>query len=176
MKIPYSTAKAFIAGEKDAQEEVYRSTRKLLYFVIRSIVNEEEDAKDVYQNVFVKAIANAATLQKPEALQAYLLSLAKNESLNYLRAKHQEDPSDQIDSLYGEEETRYPYLESYYPFLSPKENAVVLLKIEGEMSFRDIAALSGLNRQSLNNLYRSALKKIKRFYQEEKRHEHQENH
>lgn len=169
MKIPYPTAKAFCEGNENAIKEVYLSLRKLLYFVIRSIVNNEEDANDIYQNVFIKVIANASNITKPEALQSYFLETAKSESFNFLRKHKNEDLVDTMDVLYDQDEASAPYLESYYPFLTPRENAVVVLHLEEELSFRDIEALSHLSRQSIANAYQSALKKLKAYYEEKRR-------
>ena len=168
MKIPYHTAKAFCEGNESAIKEVYLSLRKLLYFVIRSIVNNEEDANDIYQNVFIKVIANAKTIKKPEALQSYFLETAKSEALNFVKKNQRQDLLEDADVLYGEDDAPSPYLESYYPFLTPRENAVVVLHLEEGLSFREIEALAKLSRQTIANAYESALKKLKTYYQEKR--------
>lgn len=168
MKIPYATAKAFCEGNENAIKEVYLSLRKLLYFVIRSLVNNEEDAKDIYQNVFVKVLENRETITNPQALQSYFLLTAKSEALNFLRKQKPEDDSEAIDTLYEGDPKEYTYLESYYSFLTPRENAVVVLHLEEGLSFREIEDVTHLSRQSLANAYKSALAKLKSSYEEKK--------
>jgi RNA polymerase sigma factor (sigma-70 family) len=167
LKIPYATAKAFCAGESNAIEEVYVQERKLLYFVIRSIVIDEEDANDVYQSLFEHILEHPQQIKKPEALESYLLLMAKGEAIDFVRKATRSVPSADLDALYGENE-KNPYLESYYPCLTAKENAVVVLHLEGDLPFRKIAALAKMSPQSALNAYRSALKKLKVYYEEKK--------
>ena len=162
MRIPLSTARAFIAGDEAATAEVYLDCRKLLYFIIRSIVTNPEDAADVYQDVFVSVLKNRSAITSPSHLVSYLARTAENMALNF--AKRQGalvDYSDLMDA-YGTEEHQNAYLQEFIPFLSDLENAVLVYKLEYGFTFREIAVLTGVSRQTADVAYKAAIRKIRK--------------
>ena len=60
-----------------------------LYWKIRNIVLNHDDADDILQNVFIKAWTNLATFQGKSSLSTWLYRIAINEALDFLRKKKQ---------------------------------------------------------------------------------------
>jgi RNA polymerase sigma-70 factor, ECF subfamily len=162
LRIPLSTARGFIAGDEEAISEVYLSSRKLLYFIIRSIVANKDDADDVYQETFVRILASRAAIKSPKCLERYLTQCAKNAALNFVRERGVRIDACELMDAYGEEDHKNSYLQEFMPFLSDLENAVAVYKIEYGFSFREIAALTGVSRQTADSAYRDALRKIRK--------------
>ena len=52
VEVSLETAKAFLSGDRAATSEVYLAYRRLLYFIIVSVVKNQEDANDVFDDVF----------------------------------------------------------------------------------------------------------------------------
>ena len=76
-----------------------------LYWVIRRMVLNHEDANDVLQNTFLKAWANLGDFHGKAKLYTWLYRIAVNESLGYLRKKKTadniatDDPADVASTL-----------------------------------------------------------------------------
>ena len=54
-----------------------------LYWKIRNIVLNHDDADDILQNVFIKAWTNLATFQGKSSLSTWLYRIAINEALDF---------------------------------------------------------------------------------------------
>lgn len=60
-----------------------------LYWKVRHIVIDHDDADDVLQNAFVKAWTNLDSFQGKSSLSTWLYRIAINEALDFLRRKKQ---------------------------------------------------------------------------------------
>ena len=60
-----------------------------LYWKVRHIVLDHDDADDVLQNAFVKAWTNLDSFQGKSSLSTWLYRIAVNEALDFLRRKKQ---------------------------------------------------------------------------------------
>ena len=60
-----------------------------LYWKVRHIVLDHDDADDVLQNAFVKAWTNLDSFQGKSSLSTWLYRIAINEALDFLRRKKQ---------------------------------------------------------------------------------------
>jgi RNA polymerase sigma-70 factor (ECF subfamily) len=162
LHIPLSTARGFLAGDVNATSEVYLSCRKLLYFIIRSIVANKDDADDIYQEVFANVLANRSAIKSPYNLERYLVRCAQNAALNFIKKRESLIDYSELMDAYGEDDHKNSYLQEFMPFLTDLENAVSVYKIEYGFSYREIATFTGVSRQTANNAYKSAVKKIKK--------------
>ncbi|MCD8290067.1 MAG: sigma-70 family RNA polymerase sigma factor [Prevotella sp.] len=70
---------------RKAFELIVRSYSERVYWKIRHIVLNHEDANDVLQNTFLKVWNNLSTFQNKSKLLTWLYSIAINESLDYIR-------------------------------------------------------------------------------------------
>jgi len=72
-------------------EDVYRSYRKQMFFLARSIVGNDSDAEDVVHDVFLsiakKHMSKISKFKSKSDIRNYLLKATKNTSLNYIRQK-----------------------------------------------------------------------------------------
>lgn len=58
-----------------------------IYFFVRRMVVDHDDADDIVQNVFIKAWNNIDTFRSDSKLFTWLYRIAVNESLSFLRTK-----------------------------------------------------------------------------------------
>ena len=58
-----------------------------LYWTVRRIVIDHDDADDVLQNVFVKAWSNMDDFQNRSKISTWLYRIAVNEALDFIRRK-----------------------------------------------------------------------------------------
>ena len=62
--------------------EVYQSR---LYWLIRRLISDEEIAKDILQETFIKAYQNFFQFKRDSQLYTWLYRIASNEALQYLK-------------------------------------------------------------------------------------------
>lgn len=66
-------------------EMIVRQYSEMLYWKIRNIVQDHDDANDVLQNTFLKAWQGLGEFHSKSKLSTWLYRIAVNESLDHLR-------------------------------------------------------------------------------------------
>ena len=125
-----------------------------VFRTVQRIVPSREDAEEVYQDVFVKALRSIATYNPQKAsLSTWLGRIAYNESLNFMRGKkptlvYMEDRNQGTDAIEAPEDApldkqTIQHLERALTMLQPHEQAIVSMFYYDEMSLADIAYVTG---------------------------------
>ena len=73
--------------EKGAIEELIHTWEKRLFYYIRRLVDNEQDAWDILQETWLKAIQGIRALREPRSLPAWLYHIARNASMSHFRNK-----------------------------------------------------------------------------------------
>ena len=79
LKQPSSREKAF--------KSLVAEYKERLYWHIRKIVLDHDDAHDVVQNTFIKVYLNIATFKENSSLYTWMYRIATNEALNFIKSK-----------------------------------------------------------------------------------------
>lgn len=151
--------------------QLIETYQKPVYKVIRRMVLIHEDADDLTQNTFIKAYRALDKFEGNSSLFTWLYRIATNESLTFLEKKkkrfffslddHQEKLEayvDQSPSLSGEEIERK--LQKSLLKLPDKQRLVFHLKYEEDLSYDEIAQITGTSVGALKASYHHAVKKI----------------
>lgn len=151
--------------------QLIETYQKPVYKVIRRMVLIHEDADDLTQNTFIKAYQALDKFEGNSSLFTWLYRIATNESLTFLEKKkkrfffslddHQEKLEayvDQSPSLSGEEIERK--LQKSLLKLPDKQRLVFHLKYEEDLSYDEIAQITGTSVGALKASYHHAVKKI----------------
>src|ERR1035437_336307 len=81
-------ADALRAGRADAFERLYADYHAAIYNLCARIVGDREEAKDLTQEVFIKAFNQLPEAEaEPLKLRPWLYRVATNACLNHLRAR-----------------------------------------------------------------------------------------
>ena len=75
-------------GQKDALQELVGTWENKLFYYIRRMVDEEQDAWQILQDTWVKVISNIKKLRDPKKLPSWLYTIARNTALSHLRKKY----------------------------------------------------------------------------------------
>lgn len=75
-------------GQKDAFRELVRTWEKPLFYYIRRLIGEEQDAWQILQDTWVKVISSIKKLREPKKLPSWLYTIARNTALGHLRKKY----------------------------------------------------------------------------------------
>ncbi len=101
IKVPISEqelVRKLKSGDSEAFTQLTKSYQERLYWHIRNLVKNHEDADDVLQNVFIKVFRNIANFNEESKLFTWLYRIASNESYTFLnkRAKQQNISSEEL--------------------------------------------------------------------------------
>ena len=75
-----------IDGDTGAFETLMRDTSGSVATVVRSYVKQPEDARDIVQEVYLRALQRLSTLDDPERFKPWLYAIARNAGLDYVRS------------------------------------------------------------------------------------------
>ena len=78
------------AGEKAAFDEIYRATRRTVYYIALSYVRERMLAEDVMQTTYLKVLGNVSRYKKGTNASAWIARIARNEAIDLLRRRARE--------------------------------------------------------------------------------------
>jgi RNA polymerase sigma-70 factor (ECF subfamily) len=89
------------AGRRDALDLLYREQHAAVYNLCARILGDREEAKDVTQEVFLKAFAKPPAADAKLKLRPWLYRVAANACFNHLRSRRRlvADGRDAIDAL-----------------------------------------------------------------------------
>ncbi|MFA5283612.1 MAG: sigma-70 family RNA polymerase sigma factor [Bacilli bacterium] len=153
-----------ISRDQNAFNEVYAAYRKLLFFIIISIVKNETVAEDLLQDTFIKVYEAVVSLKDPNSFHSYITLTAKNLALNEIKKSRRVESLEPLEDIYGHEEQNFTLLDEIADYLSPAENTIVVYKIVHERGFQEISDLMDIPLSTAYQIYRRALKKIKEHY------------
>jgi RNA polymerase sigma-70 factor (ECF subfamily) len=135
---------ACLAGDRDAMQQIYEHCSARVYTLMVRIVGKQ-DAEDLTQQVFLQMFRKLDQFSGQSKLETWLYRLATNEALQHLRRKKRNpvqplaaepstsDPNRLIDS------ERVQMLESALSRIDPELRAIISLKEEQGLSYREIA-------------------------------------
>ena len=83
--------KKFINGDSSAFDEIYRATRKSVYYVALSVLRDGSVAEDVMQTTYVRVIKNIRSYVLGTNIAAWIVRIAKNEALNVKKVRNREE-------------------------------------------------------------------------------------
>ena len=140
-----------------------------VFRMVQRIVTCREDAEEVYQDVFVKALRGIGDYDpRRVSLTTWLCRIAYHESLNFVRGKkpaivYMEEQNLNCESLEVADEAppdeqTIEQLERALAVLSPHEQAVISMFYYDNMSLADIAYVTG----SIPSTVGSQLSRIRR--------------
>lgn len=159
--------------QQEAFNCIVRKYSERLYWHVRSLVVSHTDADDVLQEVFIKIWTSFSSFRKESGLYTWLWRIATNESLNFLRYNKVR----RAFSLSSVDETSDAFLESDPMFdgdkahrlltsaiskLPLKQRAVFCMRYYEDMSYEDIAAVTGTSVGALKASYHFACEKIRK--------------
>lgn len=142
-----------------------------LYWQIRKLVVDHEDANDLLQNVFLKAWKNIHNFRGDAKLSTWLHKIAINESLNFLNQERQkrELTDDSGDDFllrnieaddYIDGEAIELNLQKAVASLPEKQRLVFNMRYYDEMKYDQISEILGTSVGALKASYHHAVKKI----------------
>lgn len=165
------------ATAREAFGEAIRVYTEPLYWQIRRMVNDHDDANDLLQNTFMKAWQNLDNFRGDAKLSTWLHRIAINESLTHLEKarKHNnvslDDPdvaaanSVEADTMIDGDELALN-LRKAIAALPEKQQLVFNMRYYDDMKYDEISEILGTSVGALKASYHIAVKKIEKYLED----------
>jgi RNA polymerase sigma factor (sigma-70 family) len=163
---PDTKEKAFTAIIKKYQEK--------LYWHIRRMVVEHEDANDVLQNVFIRVWNGLENFREDSQLYTWLYRIATNECLSYLEQQKRRSSAslDEMETGLSNKVIADKYfdpnklewkLQLAIQQLPEKQRVVFTLRYYDEMPYEEMSRVLDTSEGALKASYHHAVKKIEDY-------------
>lgn len=135
-----------------------------LYRVALALLRSRPDAEDAVQEVFLGLARSRPSLDGVENVRAYLFSALRRAAAR-LAARRRADPLPALGppapAEQGADPELSPLLEQGLAALPAEQREVLSLKIDGALTFAEIAAVVGAPLKTVASRYRYALEKLR---------------
>lgn len=160
--------------QNNAFKTLMQLYQKPLYFHIRNIVLNHDDADDVLQNTFIKVFSNVKNFKGDSKLYSWIYRIATNESLTFLQQKakksgisNEELQGKLINNLesdvYFEGNEIELKLQKAITILPEKQQLVFKMKYYEEMKYEEMSEILDTSVGALKASYHIASKKIEEY-------------
>jgi len=172
----------FLKGNSSSFNFIVLKYQKKVYWVVRRMVLDHDDADDITQEVFIKLYRTMSDFRGESSLFTYLYKIAVNYSLNHLKKNRNKfeklknideesynikDSSKGQDAVMADKE-REKLLKDAMLALPDQQRAVFSLRFYDELSYEEISKILGKSVGGMKANYFHALKKIQSFLLEKK--------
>jgi len=151
-----------------------RKYQQRIYYHIRRMILDHDDAHDVTQETFIKVWKGLDNFREDSQLYTWLYRIATNESLTFLRQKKRrftipwsEVEHEMSDSLSGDSHFNANALELKLQkallTLPPKQRLVFNLRYYDNMKYEDMSKVLGVTEGALKASYHHAVKKVEKY-------------
>lgn len=160
---------------RESFNEVVRKYSQQLYWQIRRMVENHDDAADLLQNTFLKAWSSIDQFRGAAKLSTWLHKIAINESITFLANKRKRDNISiddeasllinaiEADTYIDGDQLKFE-LRKAIAQLPEKQRLVFNMRYYDEMKYEQISEILGTSVGALKASYHLAVKKIEQFF------------
>jgi len=155
-------------GSRQAMSRVYEKYKDYLLTLANALLNEKATAEDVIHDVFVSFAESVGRFQLTGTLKGYLATCVANLARDRIRTRKQwtgnldSVPSGTISPrrklIEWEQSARLRHALAQLPH---EQREAVVLHVNGEMRFREIAKLQAVSISTVHGRYRYGLDKLR---------------
>lgn len=159
---------------RSAFSSVIHKYQEQLYWQIRKMVTDHEDASDVLQNTLLKAWQALDSFRADSKLSTWLYTIAHNESITFLTKRQAEldmtidDPdgymmdTQEADNYFDGDEAQKLLIEAINT-LPAKQREVFNYRYYDDLPYEEISLITGTSIGALKASYHFAVEKISAF-------------
>jgi RNA polymerase sigma-70 factor, ECF subfamily len=149
-------------GELGGYAALYDRLGRSLLRVARVMLQGSGEAEDVVQDVFVELVRHRDRLRQVEDLDAYVFAMLRNGVWRRLKRRRKEEEHLRRIVPAGAERSGDLFeLEEALNSLPAEQREVVALKVDGGLTFAQIAGILNVNPNTAASRYRYALEKLR---------------
>ncbi len=148
--------------------------KERLYWQIRRMVVDHEDANDVLQNCFIKVFRSIHTFEGKAKLYTWLYRVATNEAITFINKRKQrfaaslDSPDNNLSNrlkadAWFDGDSAQVRLQEAIAGLPERQKLVFNLRYFDEMSYQDMSEMLGTSEGALKASFHHAVKKVEAF-------------
>ncbi len=161
-------------NDRKAFEILFHKYYAQLCRKVNSIIQDEESAEDVVQQLFIKIWESRENITQPDSVIAYLTTSARNRALNHLKAAnrkssnetpltHATDPEDNRTEEQMDAKELQKAINEAIQLLPEKRREVFLLSRQEGKSYKEIAAIMDISIKTVEAQMGKALSTLREF-------------
>src|SRR6476646_9872310 len=167
----------YLAGDMTAFDELMIRYERQIYRVCYRFVENRDDAMDLAQEVFIKAFEHLGSFRRESSLKTWLYRITVNHCINHVK-KHSQDfvevtetTGSTVASVHSELEDREQrdHFRRLVKQLPPKQKAILELRINEQLSYEEIANISGRSVSTIKASVFFALEKLRKLVKDANR-------
>ena len=156
-----------IENKEQNFEMFYKECKDYVFKIAFGIIKNKEDSEDIVQNLFLKIYKLPKDKLPSRNEASWLYTVAKNETLNYIKSKRKDINIDDLQIYKDDVEISNLINGASYKELMKKLNSdeelIVKLKTESNFTFKEISKILGKNENTVKWKYYSAIHTLKLF-------------
>ncbi|MBL4577636.1 MAG: sigma-70 family RNA polymerase sigma factor [Flavobacteriales bacterium] len=169
-----SLLKTFKSNPHKGFDMIVQAYQERLYWHVRKMVMDHDDANDIMQNVLIKVWKGLANFRADSGLFTWLYRIATNETLTFIKQKKNKMSSSLTDlegqlsggtsseALYTGDEIQTK-LQLAVQELPDKQRLVFNMRYFDEMKYQEMSHILKTSEGALKASYHHAVKKIEAF-------------
>ncbi len=157
--------------KESAFSELVSQYKERLYWQIRNMVLDHDDADDVLQNTFIKIYRNIDSFKAESKLHTWMYRIAANESITFLNKKAKrhsisiENLKDEAvrkleSDVYFEGDALQTLFQKAIATLPERQRLIFTMKYFGDQTFEELSQILETTVGGLKSSYHIAVKKI----------------
>ncbi len=151
--------------------EIVRQYSGMLYNHIRRMIGNEEDSKDILQEVFINVYKKIDSFREESSLKTWLFRIASNKTIDFLRREKRFKADELPETLkeksnplkHTEQSLKKELVHKALLMLKEEEREIVIMKELDGFTFREIAEIKGMPENTVKTKLYSSLKKLKKI-------------
>lgn len=158
--------------------QLVRKYQERIYWHVRKMVIDHEDANDLVQDIFVKVFKNLDKFRQDAQLYTWIYRIATNECLTYLNKKRKRFflPIGDVEGVLNKKLDSSPHIDGDVVQLKlqrallklpDKQRMVFNMKYFDDMKYDEIADITETSVGALKASYHHAVKKIEEFLKDD---------
>lgn len=158
-------------AKQEAFRELLKQYKERLYWHIRKIVLNHDDADDVLQNTFIKIYNNINSFKEESKLYSWMYRIATNEAITFLNLKAKRNNNtlenekdfalNQLEAdVYFEGDAIQLKLQKAIASLPEKQQLVFNMKYFDDLTYEELSEILETSVGALKASYHLAVKKI----------------
>ncbi|MBX9656595.1 sigma-70 family RNA polymerase sigma factor [bacterium] len=164
---------ALAEGREDAFAELIRSFGPALLKTARTLTGNQVEAEDAVQDVLVSLVRSRQQLLQVRSLPAYLFTSLRRSVARHRESRERETSlrkewfeRSETASADSRGNERLDAMRSAIAKLPMADRELLALKLDGDLSFREIAEVLGINQNTAASRYRYALDRLRQEWKE----------
>lgn len=165
-------------GNQNAFEEVYTTYYTPLFRYILARTKDKKEAEDLVQTVFMKIWNSLSGWDSSHTSPlAFFFTVARNTLIDHFRKnKHAVIVSNEVVEMFTDKEyisegegtvkDEYSALFRAIDTLSKEQQEIITLIYTNDLSYTEIAAITGKREDALRQIHSRAIKKLRKLYEE----------